>query len=208
VAPQLGERKRNIMPDPNLKKPIVERVTRRQAIGDCLRGVGVLCIGGALGSLMTRAHATGTVWQIDPAKCTQCGKCATNCVLNPSAVKCVHEYALCGYCNQCFGYFRDQRVDDSETVENQRCPTDAIKRSFVEDPYYQYVIDEPKCIGCGICVKGCKAFGNSSLIMQVRHDRCINCNECSIAVNCPSEAYVRVPADDPYLLRTKKKKPG
>jgi len=39
------------------------------------------------------------VWQIDPFKCTQCGRCATSCVMTPSAVKCIHAYNLCGYCD-------------------------------------------------------------------------------------------------------------
>ena len=39
--------------------------------------------------------------------------------------------------------------------------------------------------------------------MQVRHDRCLNCNECAIAVACPSQAFRRVPAADPYLLKKK-----
>jgi electron transport complex protein RnfB len=29
----------------------------------------------------------------------------------------------------------------------------------------------------------------------------LNCNECAIARNCPSEAFVRVPSDKPYILR-------
>ncbi|MFZ4549001.1 MAG: 4Fe-4S binding protein, partial [Bacteroidales bacterium] len=28
-----------------------------------------------------------TVWQLDPTKCIQCGRCADNCVMTPSAVK-------------------------------------------------------------------------------------------------------------------------
>lgn len=178
--------------------------TRREIITGGLRGVGVLACGGLLVGTAKRSQAAGTVWQIDPAKCTQCGKCATECVINPSAVKCVHEFAMCGYCELCFGYFVDQRTDDTEAAENQRCPTDAIRRSFVEEPYYQYVIEENKCLGCGICVKGCRAFGNGSLMLQVRHDRCLNCNECAIAQACPSRAFVRVPADQPYLFRMKK----
>ena len=27
---------------------------------------------------------------------------------------------------------------------------------------------------------------------------CVNCNRCAIADACPSDAFVRVPADDPY----------
>jgi electron transport complex protein RnfB len=80
-------------------------------------------------------------------------------------------------------------------------PTGAIKRTFVEDPYYEYTIDKTLCIGCGKCVKGCNAFGNGSLFLQVQHDRCLNCNECSIAAACPSQAYSRVPVDKPYILK-------
>lgn len=141
------------------------------------------------------------VWQIDTAKCIACGKCATECVLNPSAVKCVHEHPICGYCELCFGYYVDQRADDQEQAENRRCPTDAVRRTPVEPPYYQYHIEEADCIGCGLCVEGCRQFGNGSLILQVRHDRCVNCNQCAIALACPSGAFRRVPADDPYLLR-------
>jgi Na+-translocating ferredoxin:NAD+ oxidoreductase subunit B len=77
----------------------------------------------------------------------------------------------------------------------------AIKRTYVEDPYYEYTIDEPLCIGCGKCVKGCYSFGNGSLFLQVRHDRCLNCNDCSIARGCPSGAFRRVPANSPYLFK-------
>ncbi len=179
------------------------KLTRRELLVEAVRGVGLLAASALLGGLVSRTQAQETVWQIDPDKCTQCGRCATACVLNPSAVKSVHEYAMCGYCELCFGYLADQRPDDSEAAENQRCPTGAIRRSFVEDPYYQYVIDESKCIGCGVCVKGCQTFGNGSLILQIRHDRCLNCNQCAIADVCPSNAISRVPADKPYLLRAK-----
>ncbi|MBL7138671.1 MAG: 4Fe-4S binding protein, partial [Bacteroidales bacterium] len=66
---------------------------------------------------------------------------------------------------------------------------------------FEYTIDEELCIGCGKCVKGCNAFGNGSLQLQVRQNICNNCNECSIARNCPSDAYSRVPANTPYLLK-------
>jgi len=168
-----------------------------------LRGLGALVAAGGLGALTLRGKtaATETVWQIDPETCTECGLCATECVITPSAVKCVHAYAQCGYCELCFGFFEDDPNSLDTAAENQRCPTGAIKRSFVEDPYYEYVIDEPLCIGCGKCVKGCNAFGNGSLFLQVRHDRCLNCNQCAIAAACPAQAFVRVPIDQPYLLK-------
>lgn len=180
-----------------------ERMTRRQFLGHCLRGAGALAVGGFVGTLGRHSQKHDMVWQIDPSKCNQCGKCATECVLHPSAVKCVHEHALCGYCKICFGYFADQRSGDTEALENRRCPTNAISRAFVEEPYYQYVIDEQRCLGCGLCVKGCKTFGNNSLVLQARHDRCLNCNQCAIAAVCPAQAWTRVPASRPYLLRTR-----
>jgi electron transport complex protein RnfB len=181
------------------------RRTRREFLAEGFRAAGLLAAGGALGALGFRKDKGPTVWQIDPDKCVQCGKCATACVLNPSAVKCVHQYVLCGYCDLCFGFFEDQRPGNQEGAENERCPTNAIRRSFVEEPYYEYVIDESLCIGCGRCVKGCLTFGNGSLILQVRHDRCLNCNQCEIARVCPANAFVRVPAHQPYLLRVGKR---
>jgi len=144
-----------------------------------------------------------TVWQLDPAKCIQCGQCATQCILQQSAVKCVHRFEMCGYCKLCFGFFLPGAASLTSAAENQVCPTAAIKRKFIEEPYFEYTIDEALCIGCGRCVKGCGAFGNGSLVLQVRHDRCVNCNECAIARNCPADAFRRVPANEPYLFKPK-----
>jgi Na+-translocating ferredoxin:NAD+ oxidoreductase subunit B len=144
-------------------------------------------------------------WQINPAKCVACGNCATYCVLEQSAVKAVKAFPICGYCRICFGFFEPAPYAITEGAENQLCPTGAIIRKFVEEPYYEYLIDEPLCIGCGKCVKGCNTFGNGSLFLQVRHDRCLNCNQCAIAAACPSGAFERVPADKPYLLKKMEK---
>jgi len=145
--------------------------------------------------------ARRTVWQLDPAKCIQCGRCSTNCVLTQSAVKCVHRFEMCGYCKLCFGFFQPGTSILTSAAESQMCPTGAIRRKLIEAPYYEYTIDESMCVGCGRCVKGCKAFGNGSLVLQVRHNICVNCNDCSIARNCPAGAYSRVPADSPYLFK-------
>jgi len=176
-------------------------VTRRHFLRDGLWGVSLAGLGAVVGFAASKARKTDMVWQIDPYKCIACGNCATYCVLEDSAVKCVHAFELCGYCRICFGFFGPEPFEITEGAENQVCPTGAVKRKFVEDPYFEYTIDESLCNGCGKCVKGCNAFGNGSLFLQVRHDRCLNCNECSIAAACPSGAYKRVPADRPYLLK-------
>lgn len=141
------------------------------------------------------------VWQIDPTKCVQCERCATECVLSPSAVKCVQSYPICGYCQLCFGYFQPNAPQFTPAAENQLCPTGAIERLFVEEPYWEYNIIEDACIGCAKCVKACELFGNGSFYLQVRHDRCLNCNNCSIAMKCPSGAWERVPVSAPYQLK-------
>jgi electron transport complex protein RnfB len=176
-------------------------LSRRGFLESGMRGVCLLALGGLGGFTVSKALRGETVWQIDPYKCIACGNCATFCVLKESAVKCVHSFAMCGYCKLCTGFFDPDPRALHTGAENQLCPTGAIGRTFVEDPYFEYKIDEKLCIGCGKCVKGCKAFGNGSLYLQVRHDRCKNCNECSIAVACPSGAFTRVPASQPYLLK-------
>ncbi len=174
---------------------------RRKFLIGSLRAAAAVSVTGLAAAAARGLSGDELVWQLDPEKCVQCGRCATECVLSPSAVKCVHTYAMCGYCDLCFGYFRPRANALNSAAENQTCPTDAIRRTFIEDPYYQYVIDEDLCIGCGKCVKGCGAFGNGSLYLQVRHDRCLNCNQCAIAEACAGRAFRRVPAAQPYLLK-------
>jgi Na+-translocating ferredoxin:NAD+ oxidoreductase subunit B len=175
---------------------------RREFLATFTRGAGVVAIGGVIGALIavSRARADGgNLWQIDPAKCIQCGKCATNCVLSQSAVRCFHAYAVCGYCDLCTGFFEAEPNALNTGAENQTCPTAAIKRRFVEDPYFEYQIDRALCLGCAKCVKGCTAYGNGSLYLQIDHEYCEHCNRCAIAMACPSGAIGRVPADEPYV---------
>jgi electron transport complex protein RnfB len=178
-----------------------DNLHRRTFLRDGLWAACLTALAAAGAAVFAKSRKPKMVWQIDPLTCIGCGRCATHCVLNESAVKCVHAYAMCGYCDLCTGYFIPEAKELDTAAENQLCPTGAIKRTFVEDPYFEYTIDESLCIGCGKCVKGCSGFGNGSLFLQVRHDRCLNCNECAIAAACPSQAFRRVPAEKPYLLK-------
>lgn len=175
-----------------------QSMSRRTFMRWMMAGVGMM----GAGFLSRSREGHDYVWQIDPTKCIQCGKCATACVLTPSAAKCVHVYAICGYCDLCSGNFIKDAATLDTGAENLMCPTGAIKRTFIEEPYFEYTIDESLCIGCARCVKGCSSFGNGSMFMQIRHDLCANCNQCAIALQCPADAFRRVPRRKAYLLKS------
>ena len=181
-------------------------ITRRRLLGDYLRGACLIGTGAGAVLLAKDAKAEDMVWQIDPHKCVACKRCQKQCVLTLSAVKCAHNHKICGYCEGCFGYYNNALPGDMSDkigtgAENQLCPTGAVVRTEVTADAFCYTIDESLCIGCGLCVRGCALEGNGSLHLQIRHDRCLNCNQCGIASACPVGAVIRVPASSPYILK-------
>jgi len=176
---------------------------RRQFLRTCAR----LVAGGSILALAGFSYRNSTMkganyfWQIDPRKCTFCGRCETECVLPVSAVKCVHAKKVCGYCDLCGGYYRTNVKELNTAAENLMCPTGAIQRKFIEEPYFEYSINESLCNACGKCAKGCNSFGNGSLYLQIKQELCKGCNECHIAKACPSNAIQRVPASKAYNLK-------
>ena len=187
--------------DSKNNNPIISRKKFLRLCGTIAAGTAVATIAGVSVGRLKTADEASVFWQIDPAICTNCGKCETDCVLPVSAVKCVHAVKVCGYCDLCGGYYRSNVKELDTAAENLMCPTGAIKRSFIEDPYFEYMIDESLCNGCGKCAKGCNSFGNGSLYLQVKQELCKNCNECKISDVCPSGAIKRVPYSMVYLLK-------
>ena len=183
----------------NKNSPIARRKFLR-VLGTTLAGGSILAISGGLFQKV-RSQEAGSYWQIDPEKCTYCGRCETHCVLPISAVKCIHANKVCGYCDLCGGYYRSNAKELNTAAENLMCPTGAIERKFIEDPYFEYTINENLCNGCAKCVKGCSSFGNGSLYLQIKRELCKDCNECKIATVCPSDAITRVPYATPYKLK-------
>lgn len=183
-----------------MKKSPLARRKFLQTFGSVVAGAGIFAAFTGF-FRKTKGAETGIFWQIDPHKCTQCGRCETNCVLPVSAVKCIHANKVCGYCDLCGGYYRTSAKELNTAAENLMCPTGAIQRKFIEEPYFEYTIDESLCNGCSKCVKGCTSFGNGSLYLQVKRELCADCNECTIAKACPADAITRVPIDMAYKFK-------
>ena len=183
-----------------MKSPI-ERRKFLQTAGKVVAGGAIAAVSGAMLYKAKTTSEASLFWQIDPHKCTHCGRCETHCVLSVSAVKCVHAKKVCGYCDLCGGYYRSNVKELNTAAENMTCLTGAIQRKFIEEPYFEYMIVEELCNGCGKCSKGCSAFGNGSLYLQIKRELCTDCNECAIAKSCPANAISRMPYDKAYLLK-------
>ena len=179
-----------------------ETSTRRQFIDTTCRVVGLTALGGGAATLLARRASAHAVFQVDPVKCAACDLCRTSCVLPPvgrEGGQRVLQVRLLPALPGVHG--RHEPPDEVGIPSGKVCPQDALKRRVVgrEDPddpnnnYYEYTVDEARCNGCGKCVKACKPpAGNGSLRLEIRYDRCVTCNECSILVACPEAAIVRV----------------
>ena len=185
--------------------------SRRTVLKGIARGLTLAGMGGAAALLVKRAEGQ-MVWQIDPAKCVNskfgevgvkvCSLCTSECVVSQSAVRAINEFSKCGRCNICPAYFNvKSAVGRNGLLSEKLCPRDAIARKPIgeadpNDPannFYEYVIDEKKCDGCGKCVMACKEpAGLGSVQLRVRHDICVNCNKCAISTSCPKDALLSI----------------
>lgn len=182
-------------------------ITRRDLLRQTARGIAVAGLGASAFYLIRKADGQ-LVWQLDPDKCVNsrlgavgvdvCGLCTTECVVSQSAVRAVNDFSKCGRCYICPAYYQVKSAVDEKGLPSEKlCPRDAIERKLIgevdpEDPannFYEYVIDETKCDGCGKCVMGCKEpAGLGSIRLSIRHNLCVDCNRCAIATACPKDA--------------------
>ncbi len=188
-----------------------EPVSRRGALRRITRGAALLGMGGTAGYLIQKAEGQ-IVWQIDATRCLNsrlgevgvkvCDLCLKECVVTQSAVRAVNEFSKCGRCCICPAYYNVTSAVGRDGLPSEKlCPRDAIARKSIgevdpADPannFYEYVIDEAKCDGCGKCVMACKEpAGLGSITLRVRHDLCVNCNNCAISIACPKDAVLQL----------------
>jgi ferredoxin len=187
--------------------------TRRGLLENIARGTVLLTLGGGAGFLIKKANGQ-VVWQVDASRCLNsrlgevgegCRLCTSECVVALSAVRAVNEFSKCGRCSICPAYFDVTSAVDERGLPSQKlCPRDAITRKPIgtidpEDPannFYEYIIDEDKCDGCGRCVNNCREpQGLGAITLRVRYDKCLNCNKCTISRACPQRAFVQLPVE-------------
>jgi electron transport complex protein RnfB len=198
-------------------------INRRDLLAKTTRGAVLAAMGGTALLLVKRANGE-IVWQVSASRCVNsrlgetgveaCSLCTTECVVSLSAVRAVNQHSKCGRCNICPAYFDITSAVNERGLPSQKlCPRDAITRKPIgkvdpEDPannFYDYVIDENKCDGCGKCVMKCKEpLGLGSITLNIRYDKCVDCNRCAISLACPKEAISQVPKTqglEPALAR-------
>lgn len=183
-------------PDPTRRQFLV-RLGRALGI-TALAGVAArVCLGGrADAEFIQPPHRYG--WQINPDACTYCGRCATACVRQPSAVKAVNDQKKCSNCVACYGHLCDLKTPSAQiaTTDKLVCPHGAVVRNHFFgglDGAYLYTIDADRCTGCAQCARECNVHGSKSMFLVIRSDLCLGCNDCAIARVCPSHAVERVP---------------
>ena len=181
-----------------------KKIDRRQFLLTTGRAACVLAIGGLAYRIIsshmdeeTAGPRSRYVWAIDPFACTACGKCETECVRKPSAVKAVNDQKKCSYCVVCYGHITNTRIPTDRIMTDgiRLCKHDAVRRrSFSGQPdgHFIYDIDHNKCTACGLCVQQCLEHGSESIFLIIRPDLCLACNDCSIARRCPEKAIDRV----------------
>src|SRR4030042_3858529 len=112
-------------------------ISRRNLLKDSFWGASLAALGAVAGFAFYKNKKTDLLWQIDPYKCVACGNCATYCVLEESAVKCIQAFEICGYCDLCPGYLEPTAKALDTGAENELCPTGAIRGRFLEHRYYE-----------------------------------------------------------------------
>ncbi len=64
------------------------------------------------------------------------------------------------------------------TYCNTICPVGTVLSFFARFSWFKVRIDSDKCIGCGLCAKGCKASCIDIKNHRIDYSRCVVCGDC------------------------------
>ena len=67
---------------------------------------------------------------------------------------------------------------NGRTYCNTICPVGTVLSFFARFSLFKVHIDEDKCIGCGLCAKGCKASCIDFKNHKIDYSRCVVCGDC------------------------------
>jgi len=67
---------------------------------------------------------------------------------------------------------------NGRTYCNTICPVGTVLSFFARFSWMKIRIDEDKCIGCGLCAKGCKASCIDFKNHKIDYSRCVVCGDC------------------------------
>ncbi len=75
---------------------------------------------------------------------------------------------------------------NGRTYCNTICPVGTVLSFFARFSWMKVRIDENKCVGCGLCAKGCKAACIDVKHHRIDYSRCVVCGDC--LDNCHKDA--------------------
>lgn len=147
---------------------------------------------GALGTLAWRLglnsrELLAQSWQIDGSLCQACGACSNNCTLPGSAVRACLQQKDCRQCGNCSAWKKRPKGAAKDAARQIVCPQGAISVQQGEDGSV-VTIDHKLCNGCGKCVQACRF---DAIVLRIDAQSCLDCNQCSIALKCPSANAIR-----------------
>lgn len=67
---------------------------------------------------------------------------------------------------------------NGRTYCNTICPVGTVLSFFARFSWMKVRIDEKKCVGCGLCAKGCKAACIDVKHHKIDYSRCVVCGDC------------------------------